>query len=365
MVTSQRLAKSIVHDSLRLKEYDPVIISTYPHTVELAEAVTLECQKAGADPLMVLETDATFYGQFKNYSDENLRKTSAHCLGLLDHGRAYVWFGGPRDPLPMRRVPQAKFAAMFAGEQGHNDKALKLKPKSVGVALGQVTRERARTYGFNYAKWKAGVEAAIAVNYAQLEERGKRVAALLSQPAEVRITAENGTDLSFRLAGSARKPYVDDGVISDEDVAAGNTDVGLPSGAVWVAPVEDSAEGTFVCDVGVPQVGRVIEGLTWIFGHGHVKDFTAKRHVEAAQAGWDEGTGAKDRFGTLALGLNRRAPAGFLTNFVVSGAVTIGIGDNRGLDGANESSYGFLGSLARGTVTLDGKAIIEKGKWVA
>jgi len=34
---------------------------------------------------------------------------------------------------------------------------------------------------------------------------------------------------------------VDDGVISDEDLAADATDVALPAGEVWVAPVEESA----------------------------------------------------------------------------------------------------------------------------
>ncbi|HEY7588611.1 MAG TPA: aminopeptidase [Thermoplasmata archaeon] len=363
MVTSQKLARSIVRGSLQPKEYESVIITTYPHTIELAEAVALECQKAGADPLLVLDSDALFYGQFKNYSLENLRKTSAHCLGLLDYNRSYVWLGGPKNPAPMAKVPQERFAAMFQGEQAHGDKALEKKPKSVGVEIGMVTRERSKTYGFNYAKWKESVEAAIATDYRQLEAMGKKVAAIFAQPSDVHVTAENGTDLRFRLAGSARTPRINDGVISDEDLAAGNPDAQLPAGAVWVAPVEESAEGTFVCDVGIPQVGRVVEGLSWTFGHGHVKDFTAKRNVTAAQTNWAEGTGAKDMFGSFGLGLNRRAKAGFLTNYIVSGAVGIGIGDNRDLGGVNHSNYGFAGSLVHGTVTIGGTTVIQDGKW--
>lgn len=362
MVTAQRMAKGIVHDSLRPKEYESVIISTYPHTIELAEEVALECQRAGADPLLVLESDKVFYGQFKNYSLDNLKTTSAHCLGLLGYNRSYVWLGGPKDPGPMARVPQERFAAMFEGEDAHTKAALAKRPKNVGVALGMVTRERARTYGFNYTKWKASVEGAIAANYGQLQSAGKRLADLLSQPTEVRISADNGTDLRFRLAGPTRPVHVDDGVISEEDVAAGNPDVDLPAGAVWVAPVEESAEGTFTCDVGTPQVGRVIDALSWTFSQGHVKEFTAKRNVAAAQTGWASGTGAKDMFAELAIGLNRRAKPGFLTNTVVAGAVTVGIGNNRGLGGANESSYGFTGSLVRGTLEIGGTAVVEDGQ---
>jgi leucyl aminopeptidase (aminopeptidase T) len=364
MVSVETLARSIVRKSLRPKEYEPVVISTYPHTLELAEQVALECQKAGADPLVVLDTDRLFYGQFKNYSDENLKTGSSHCVGLLEYVRSYVWLGGPRDPGPMARTPNEKFGAMYQGEQAHYEKGLVKKPKNVGVALGQVTRERAKVYGFRYAAWKAMVEAGIAVNYGRLEAAGKKAGALLSQDAEVRITADNGTDLRFRLAGGSRSPEVDDGVISDEDITVDVTDVALPAGEVWVAPVEESAHGTFVSDVGIPQVGRLIEGLSWTFRDGRAVNIAAKRNLQASQAGWDTATGAKDMFGSFALGLNPRVKPGFLQNVVAAGTVTVGIGDNRALGGKNESSYGFANHLSSATVEIGGKAVIDRGKWV-
>jgi len=365
MVSVERLARSIVVDSLRPKPYEPVIISTYPHTIELAEQINLECQKVGADPFMVLETDKTFYGQFKNFSEENLRKVSAHCLGIADYARSYVYLGGPRDPGPMIRVPREKFAALFEGEEAHHVKNLEKKPKTLGVALGPITRERARVYGFNFAKWKKSVEDAIAVNYTRLQASGSQAASLLGRPAEVRVTADNGTDLRFKLAGEPRIPDVDDGVISDEDVAAGNTDASLPAGAVYVAPLEESAQGTFVSDAGIPQVGRVIEGLSWTFRDGRAVEFTAKRNLVAAQTGWEGATGDRDRLATFAVGINPRAKPGFLQSIAVSGAVTIGIGDNRDLGGQNVSSYGFPGTLVHGTVEIGGKVVIDRGKWVA
>ncbi len=365
MVTAQTLARSIVRDSLRPKEYEPVLISTYPHTIELAEEITLECQKLGADPLMLLDTDKAFYGQFRNFSDENLRKCSSHCTGLLEYARSYVWLGGPRDPAPMARTPKEKFAAMYAGEQAHYEKSLVKKPKNVGVAIGQVTRERAKVYRLNYAKWRAMVESAVAVDYRKLEATGRRAAALLSSEADVRITADNGTDLRFRLAGAARRAEVDDGVISDEDLALGATDVSLPAGEVWVAPVEASAQGTFVSDLAVPQMGRLIEGLSWTFKDGHAVEISAKRNLAASQAGWEDATGARDMFGRLAIGFNPRAQAGFLQNSVAAGAVTIGIGDNRDIGGANESSYGFVNQLASATVEVGGRTAVDHGKWVA
>lgn len=364
MPTTQQLAKSIVKESLRPKEYEVITISSYPHTIELAEQVALEAQKAGADPITLLETDEVFYGQYKNYSLDNLRKTSAHCLGLAAYTQSYVWLGGPKDPTRMSTVPREKWEAANEGEQAHTDKWLETKPKSVGVALGQVTRERAARYGFNYAAWKRGVENAIAVNYRQMEKFGRTVAGLLSVPVNVRITADNGTDLRFRLAGASRRPHVNDGVISDEDFAAENRDASLPAGDVLVAPVEDSAEGTIVSNVKIPQMGKLIEGLAWTFEHGRVTDYTAKKNLNLAQTGWETGTGAKDRLGGLFLGINEKAKSGFLQNSIPSGSVTIAIGDNRNLDGTNKSSYGFFAYHSAANVEIAGKTVIEQGRWV-
>jgi leucyl aminopeptidase (aminopeptidase T) len=342
-----------------------VIISTYPHTIDLAEQVHIECLKAGADPFMVLDTDKAYYAQFKHLSEENLKRVSAHCVGLAEYTRSYVWLGGPRDPGLMARVPREKFAAMFDGEEAHHIKNLEKNPKNVVVPLGSITRERAKVYGFNFAKWKQSVEDAIAVNYAKLQASGARVADLLGRPADVRVTADNGTDLRFKLAGESRKRDIDDGVISDEDIANENTDASLPAGTVWVAPIEGSAQGTFICDVGIPQVGRVIEGMAWTFKDGTAVEFTAKRNLAAAQTNWAGASGDRDRFSSFALGLNPRLKPGFLQSVPVAGAVTVAIGDNRDLGGKNVSTYGFPGTLVSGTVEMDGKVVIDRGKWVA
>ena len=115
-----------------------------------------------------------------------------------------MWFSGPRDPAPMARVPKEAFSAMLEGEKPHSDKTVEKKPKRIEVALGHVTRERAKAYGFNYAKWKAMVEAATTVNLERMAAFGKGIGALLSAPVPVRVTADNGTDLRLRLAGEAR-----------------------------------------------------------------------------------------------------------------------------------------------------------------
>ncbi len=226
------VARSIIRDSLRAKESEAIVIQATPETVDLANQVGLEAYKVGADPAIILETDELFYGQFKHLSADQLRVTSKHCLGIEDYADSYVWLGYVTDPGPMRRVPRDKMAASSEGEAGHYRKSVEKKHKNVGVALGVVTRARAKAYGFNYPAWKKMIEAGITVDYADMRRTAERTAPLLRRPAEVRVTAANGTDLRFQLAGDSRKAYIDDGIISDEDIAAGNVFTNLPAGAV-------------------------------------------------------------------------------------------------------------------------------------
>jgi len=238
------------------------------------------------------------------------------------------------------------------------------KTKNVGTGLGLLTRPRAKAYGLNYAAWKAQMEAAIAVNYAQIESLGTVTGGLLEQPVGVHVTGDNGTDLTFRLAGSSRRAQVNDGVISDSDLAAGNWDASLPGGSVDVAPLEESANGTFVANAPTPQYGKLIEGMAWNFRNGRVVDFAAKKNLALAQTGWETATGQKDMLGTFGLGLNRKAKPGFLNTGIVAGSATLSIGENRSSGGTNRSSFAAFGFETAATVEVAGKTIVQDGKWV-
>ncbi|MGI0149622.1 MAG: aminopeptidase [Thermoplasmata archaeon] len=356
------VARSIIRESLRAKENEAIVIQATPHTLDLANDVGLEAYKVGADPAILVETDELFYGQFRYLTPDQLRTTSKHCLGFEDYADSYVWLGYVTDPIGMRRVPEEKMSANSQGEAGHYRKSVEKKRKNVGVALGFVTRPRAKAYGFNYPAWKKMIEAAITVDYKEMARTADRTAQLLQRPAEVRVKADNGTDLRFRLAGPARKAFIDDGIISDEDIAAGNVYTNLPAGAIRCAPVEDSAEGTFVGDVKIPSLGSLVDTISWTFKHGKVVDFSAKKNVRLAQSAYTEASGAKDMFGQLGIGLNKKVAPGYLTSAYARGTVSVGIGDNKLFDGANESSYGFEAYHSAATVILDGKPIIEGGR---
>jgi len=358
-----KIAQSIVRECLRLKEDEPVIITTYPHTMDLANEIAIECYKVGADPLIQLETDEWFYGQFKHLSVEQLRRTSKHCLGINEYATAYIGLGGPKDPGPMKRVPKEKFAAMFQGEQAHYEAALQKRiSRSVYLSIGQVTPERARTYGFSYPVWKKNFTDALSVKYADLQKQGKYLGSYLSGSGEVRLMAPNGTDLTFKL--DSRPVHVYDGIIDEEDLAKDLRSASLPTGEVGTTVDETSANGRAIFDVPTPQVGLLIQGMAWTFKDGHLVEFTAKKNVDATKAFWDRASGGKDLLSMLAIGINPKAKASFLMPFIARGAVSVLIGENREAGGKVQSDYGFGGTLSNATLDVAGKRIVENGKIV-
>ena len=107
----------------------------------------------------------------------------------------------------------------------------------------------------------------------------------------------------------------------------------------------------------------MIRNLRFTFSGGRLVDYKADKNVEAFANYFKASSGEKDRIGSLTIGLNPRASylGGFVDHFV-AGAVTIGLGGNQDIGGANRSSFDFGATLQKATVTADGMSVVEVGK---
>ena len=358
---SSSIAQNVVNQSLRIREDDVVHITTSRRMIDLADEIAIECRKAGAETSTLFWSEPVWYWSLQNVPLEWLRGASKTDLALLDVATAIVNIGGPADPGPMASISPERWAANSEGADYSYRKFLERKVRSATVALGIVTPQRARAYGFSYASWKRATQAALKADYSKIAAAGGKLRELLESPSRrVHIIAKNGTDLEFRLVG--RKCWVDDGILDDEDLSAGTFETTLPAGCVFVAPEESSANGTVVFDLPIPQRGKLIRGLSWSFENGQVKKFTATKNGDMVIPVWEKSTGDRSRFGRFGIGINYAARAGYLANQIVSGAVTLGVGDNKMIGGGNVSTFQFEGTLRKSTVIVDGQTVVSKGK---
>ena len=354
------LAENAVKNCLRIRPDDNVTIFCYPHTLPLAEDLAVECFKIGADALLDLYTDRYYSAYMKHLSVEQLRKPSAFCRGLSELSTATFWVGALEDPSAFRRVPPEKMAANDAGETEAHLPMRERKVRSLFLAIGQVTRLRAKAYGYNFAAWSKMVRAASEVSSRTLTTAGQKLAGILGTADTLHVGAKGGTDLTVSIRG--RRPMIYDGIVDDEDVAAGVLDASIPSGSVTVLPDETSADGVVAFDVPQAWAGRTIRKMRWKFRDGRLTAFEGDTAALALRKQYDLSTGDKDRVAAVSIGLNPKAQLGFLQNSIVRGAVSVAVGGNEFLGGGNKSAFGFDSTIRAATIEADGKPIIREGK---
>jgi leucyl aminopeptidase (aminopeptidase T) len=354
------LAENAVKNCLRIRPDDNVSIFCYPHTLALAEDLARECFKVGADALLDLYTDRFYSDYMKYLSKEKLRQPSVFCRGLSELSTAVFWAGAAENPVVYRRVPTDKMAANDEAETEAHRPMRERKVRSLSLAIGLVTKPRAKTYGYNFAAWQRMVQEASEVPAKTLTATGQRLGGILGTADEVHVTSPGGTDLTFSVRG--RSPMIYDGIVDDEDIAAGVFDASIPAGDVSMFPVETSAEGQVVFDVPQAWAGRTIRRMVWKFRDGRLTAFEGDANALALRKQYEASSGDRDRIASLTIGTNPKATIGFLQNAIARGSVSIGVGGNDFVGGANKSSFGFESAVKAATLEVDGKPVVREGK---
>lgn len=352
--------KSVVNTCLQIHDEDRVAIFTWGHMIDLAEAFALECQKIGAKTHLEVETDKLYYQTVLDLPIEYLRRTNPFSLSLLDVATANIFISGPEDPEGLKKITPERMSAIIIGDKPYSNKFIEKRIRSANVSLGYVTHQRAKTYGFDYGKWKSNVQAALDVDYDLMRESGKKIAKILERASAIHITSENGTDLTLGLGNG--EAHINDGVVDDEDMRRGAVFAALPAGNVAIPPKERSANGVFVSDVPQPESGLLIRDIKWRFKSGRLTSFTGGKNIETLKSRWNIAKGDRDQASWLTIGLNPQAQGGYLFNNIVLGSVTIGIGDNRELGGKMESDFMASCTILRPSVRIDETFIIKNGR---
>ncbi|MCW4053205.1 MAG: aminopeptidase [Candidatus Bathyarchaeota archaeon] len=352
--------KRVVRTCLRIGKDDKVVIYAWRHMLDLAEAFSMECKRAGAHALVEFSSDTMWYKAVTTLPLDYLETPDPFDLALAGIATAIIFISGPENPEGQKRVQAERWSALSRSERPHYERILERKVRMTKIMLGYVTPQRAKTYGFNYQAWRKSVVESTDVEYHEMQKLGRKLASIIEKSREVEITDPDGTNLSFTLED--RKAHVYDGIVDDEDIEMGAIFAELPGGTVAVAPNEASADGVLTSNIPKPMVGRVIESISLGFKNGKVGSLVGGKNIEVTQSQWERATGDKDRIGLFALGLNPRAELGYIDNSIVLGTASIGIGEYKELGGKNESNWNLSVTLAKPTVKLDGRALIKQGK---
>ena len=189
--------------------------------------------------------------------------------------------------------------------------------------------------------------------------------------SDVRVTTPAGTDIAFRIGDRPVTKQDGNASAARAELALNLIDreVELPAGAIRVAPVEESVNGTIAFP---PLVwgGAIVEGLVLTFESGRVVDARAEQGLDAAVAEMDAAGDAGRAFREFALGFNPLLAIPDQGDPWIpyygygAGVVRLSLGDNSELGGAVGGGYVRWNFFTDATVTVDGDVWVEAGRLI-
>ena len=359
----EALAKNVIRRTLHTQPKENVIVETWNHGLPIATEVVYQIRAAGARPMLLFEDEDTYWKSVNTLSESKLGKVGSHEWKAMSEADAYVFIPGPADISKIREAGKKYSAAT-----GYNDewyrRAKRNRLRGARLGLGYVTEPRAKSYGFDLEQWRAMVLDASSVDGQQIVRVGRKVTRALAKKGRLEITHPNGTRFSCDLVG---KPAgIEDGIITKEDLDAGENMANIPAGEAFVVPDEKSGDGTIVFDRPIAWLGRWIRDVRIAFDGGRLTKFSASENEDLIRSEWEEAKGPKDLLGYLDIGLNPKARSGFLQDAIVAGSLYVAVGSNDEVPGGRNKTDFYLGaSLTGATVTIDGRPVIRKGTLAA
>jgi leucyl aminopeptidase (aminopeptidase T) len=356
----EALANNVISSTLGIQPGDDVIVETWDHGLPIADAFIYRLRELGARPILFFEHEGTFWKSVESLPEDKLGKVGEHEWAAIEKAKGYIFITGPAD-LQKIWKNRSKFAAATSYNEEWYERAKRYRLKAARIGLGYLSPSRARAYKLSLSAWQRMLLAASTVDFAKLRDRVMQFTPLLRK-GQVKITAPNGTNLSFRLAD--RDPYVEDGIVDEDDLNHGRNVANIPGGNILVCPDESYAEGTVVFDRPTPYLGKWVGGVQFNFKNGELTEYKARLNADHLKASFEKATGEKNRVAAIGVGLNPMARTGFLQDGIVAGAVTVSIGGNDDIGGASKTDFYFPGILTKATLSVDDHTIVKSGRLV-
>lgn len=175
----------------------------------------------------------------------------------------------------------------------------------------------------------------------------------------VKVVSDAGTDLVMNIEGRMILPST--GVLREKG-QSGN----MPSGEVFLAPVEGSTNGTLVIDGSVAGVGLVTNPIKIKIVNGYAEEITGGQEAQSLIEILDKSGREARAVAEFGVGTNYKAilSGQILEDEKVFGTIHIAFGNNISMGGSISVNSHIDGLVKEPTVYFDDKPFMIKGKLV-
>lgn len=351
-IALKECAHIIVTNVASLRKRPDVLVVCGPHNKVLAEYIMLESQRVGAHPRL-WTFDEGFYLRSLETDPETLTtKMLGHTCGLVEKAHVIIWLSQFAN---IEQYPSRVRKTIYSFWDRINE-TIEQKPR---LYVNLPSPELIRAMRINYLEFLSAFINGVKVDYHKLRETGSALASKLRGKEDVRLFHENGTDLRMHIEG--RRVAFEAGTLEDCYSAGRECSVDVPAGEVYVAPVENSANGMVVVD---ELKDYRLSRLELHFQNGRLVEFNAQSGSDVFRKMLAEAEGEKDRIGELGIGTNYGIkPVGWsIYDEKALGTAHVAIGRNVHLGGVNKASIHVDFVLNKPSIEVDDKLIMKKGK---
>lgn len=175
----------------------------------------------------------------------------------------------------------------------------------------------------------------------------------------IRVVTELGTDITMSIKG--RNAISSTGIIRTKG-SGGN----LPSGEVYLAPMEGTSNGVIVFDGSVASVGILDENMTIIVKDGYAVEINGNHQADLLRQMLTDIGDDAFAIAELGIGTNHKAIISglILEDEKVLGTAHIAFGNNKGMGGVIDVPIHIDGIIKSPDIYFDDYLIMKKGEFV-
>jgi len=359
----EKLAKVMIHYSLKLKRGQLLKIVGEPAALPLIEAAYREALTVGAHPYVQLRLPNNEETLLKLGSKAQLEFIPPHARVEINKIDAYLGIWGASNTRYLSTVDPKKQA--LVRKAGHPLMKTFFRRTGTGelswCGTQYPTQADAQDADMSLSDYEDFVYNAGHINAKDPVKHWKKVAKeqarlcrILNRYDQLHIRAE-GTDLKLRVKG---RKWIN---------CAGTEN--FPDGEVFTSPIENSAEGHIRYSFPAVYGGREVEDVRLEFKKGKVVGESAAKNLSFLKAMLDMDRGARF-LGEFAIGTNyeiKRFSRNILFDEKIGGTCHLAIGASIPESGGKNQSgvhWDMVCDLKRGgEITADGKLIYRNGKF--
>lgn len=203
------------------------------------------------------------------------------------------------------------------------------------------------------------LERTIDIDYNKLIRVHKKLGDIIDKGREVKIMTKLGTNLEFSIKGG--KAFGRDSGLFTKKGSFGN----LPTGEIFVAPVEGTANGIYFVDASFASIGKLERPVKVIVKNGFAAKIEGYKTKKLENLLDSVGKEARN-IAEFGIGTNEKAKitGNILEDEKVIGTCHIALGNNIGFGGKTNVQLHLDGIIKNPTVFVDKNKILDKGKFL-